>query len=93
MYRKLTYRVIIIIYLFAIRKVCKHKLYFVPSFHLGKIYLSKDLSEIPFLLRQHSNDSLAHLKLKFASKANPAPKVRVLSNIKEASNSADMKKV
>ncbi|CAF4637502.1 unnamed protein product, partial [Rotaria magnacalcarata] len=31
--------------------------------------------------RQHSNDSLAHLKLKFASKANPAPKVRVLSNI------------
>ncbi|CAF1930936.1 unnamed protein product [Rotaria magnacalcarata] len=33
--------------------------------------------------RQHSNDSLAHLKLKFASKANPAPKVRVLSNIKE----------
>jgi hypothetical protein len=37
---------------------------------------------------------LAHLKLKFASKANPAPKVRVLSNIKAPSiSSIDMKKV
>ncbi|CAF5028240.1 unnamed protein product, partial [Rotaria sp. Silwood1] len=43
--------------------------------------------------RQHSNDSLAHLKLKFASKANPAPKVRVLSNIKAPIiNSIDMRK-
>jgi len=43
--------------------------------------------------RQHSNDSLAHLKLKFASKANPAPKVRVLSNIKAPIiNSVDMMK-
>ncbi len=47
-----------------------------------------------FVLRQHSNDSLAHLKLKFASKANPAPKVRVLSNIKAPIiNSADEMKV
>jgi hypothetical protein len=37
---------------------------------------------------------LAHLKLKFASKANPAPKVRVLSNIKAPMiDSADMMKV
>ena len=43
------------------------------------------LTNSPCLIsRQHSNDSLAHLKLKFASKANPAPKVRVLSNIKAA---------
>ncbi|UJR13477.1 hypothetical protein I4U23_000491 [Adineta vaga] len=41
--------------------------------------------------RQHAHDSLAHLKLKFASKANPVPKVRVLSNIKAPLlNSADM---
>ncbi len=47
-----------------------------------------------FVFRQHSNDSLAHLKLKFASKANPAPKVRVLSNIKAPIiNSADEMKV
>jgi len=41
--------------------------------------------------RHHSQDSLAHLKIKFASKANPAPKVRVLSNVKApVANSLDM---
>ncbi|CAF3370896.1 unnamed protein product [Rotaria sp. Silwood2] len=35
-----------------------------------------------FFKDQHSNDSLVHFKLKLVSKANSAPKVRVLSNIK-----------
>ena len=63
------------------------------SFRYGRCISRLKAHSLP-CFRQHSNDSLAHLKLKFASKANPAPKVRVLSNIKAPLlNSVDMMKV